>query len=81
MSERLQPGADGNRHRDPHVKPLVDLREINEGGGGKIEGTRQVKDNTIKKIHNQLTWAHKGTQRLNHRTEKIQGMDLGPQYI
>jgi hypothetical protein len=49
LSERLQPGADGNRHRDPHVKPLVDLRELNEGGGGRIEGTRQVKDNTIKK--------------------------------
>jgi hypothetical protein len=32
-------------------------------------------------LENQLTWAHRDSQRLNHQPESIRGMDLGPLHI
>jgi hypothetical protein len=47
-SERLHPATDRNRSRDPQPNIYVELRESCRRGGGKIAGTRGLKDTTRK---------------------------------
>ena len=39
---------------------------------------KQVEFKTAQEdLHSQLTWAHRGSQRLNHQVKSMQEQDLG----
>lgn len=49
---------------DPQPNVMWELRNLWKTGS-KIAGPRGVKDTTNTKTQHQLTWPHKGSQRLN----------------
>ena len=72
--ERLYPGTDGNIYRDPQLNIKWSL---GKEGLKNPERPRTPQEN----LQSQLTWAHRGSQRLNCQPESVHGMDLGPLYI
>jgi hypothetical protein len=77
FSERFHPAAD--RCYDPH--PTISATEESFGGwGGRIEGTRGIK-NTKRKPIESTNLGHRDSQRLNHQPKSMRRMGLGQSHI
>jgi len=63
LADRSPPEADKNRRRDPDPN-LRWSSETYERVGGRSKVSGGVKDTTRR---SSLTWAHEGSQRLNHQ--------------
>lgn len=61
--------------QQPTVKQEAE-RLVEESGEGlrELEGSRTPQEDLL----SQLTWAHGGSQRLNHQIKTMHGLDLGP---
>ena len=62
-------------------------RQTNIGGAqescGRGEGLRELEGSREPQEdpQSQLSWAHGGSQRLNHQPKRMHGLDLSPLYI
>jgi hypothetical protein len=66
-----------NGFTDPQPNTRRDPGNLTEGGEEVSEepkGSRTPQEN----VQNQLTWAHEGSQRLNHQPTSMHVIDLGP---
>jgi hypothetical protein len=75
--ERLYPAANGNRCRNPQPNIRVSSGILVEGLETGLQ-VLEVSRTPHEDLKSQLTWAHKGSQRLKHQPKSMQELNLDP---
>jgi hypothetical protein len=75
-SEKLYPATDRNRCRDPQPNIQRSLGNPAEVGGERIQSQRS-QGIPQENPQTQLSWAHRGSQRLKQQPQILCGSELG----
>jgi hypothetical protein len=75
--ERIHLATSGSRCRDPPGNNMWSSRTLVEESGIELSKPEES-ITTQEELQSQVTWAPGGSQRQNHKSGSMQGLDLGP---